>query len=456
MTTQGQRPVTHGMAEFAIGLDWAGAPAAVRREAVRAWLNWVGCAIGGSRTPAMDAAVRGILAMGAGEIPLLGRRERVDVAGAALLGCLSSSAHTYDDTHLSTITHPTGPVASALLAVAGKLAGVGRPVTGRALLAALAVGMELECRTSCAISESRASLGWYMTGLSGGIGAAAAVGRLLGLPHDRMVSAIGLAAAQACGFRATHGSMAIAYVPGVAARNGVAAAYMAAAGFDCADIAIDGRNGLLQVLTGGHVADAIRHGLGERFEFLSNTYKPYPCGIVIHPTIDACLALAREEGVRPDDIVRVDLRVHPDALNLTWRKLPDTVLDAQVSLFHWAAAALVHGQAGIAQGELACVQDKTVRALQECMHAVADDSLAGNQASVRVLLKDGRTLERFTDNAIGSLTNPMSDEQLARKFEGLVGPVLGAQAAAGLLRTCSTFEDAEDAACILRQAATAD
>src|SRR5690606_30973374 len=104
----------------------------------------------------------------------------------------SSSAHTYDDTHLSTITHPTGPVASALLAVAGKLAGVGRPVTGRALLAALAVGMELECRTSCAISESRASLGWYMTGLSGGIGAAAAVGRLLGLPHDRMVSAIGL------------------------------------------------------------------------------------------------------------------------------------------------------------------------------------------------------------------------------------------------------------------------
>ncbi|OWT53744.1 MmgE/PrpD family protein [Candidimonas nitroreducens] len=446
-----QASVAPHMAEFAVDLDWSNLPGTVRREAGRAWLNWVACAVGGARTATMDAAVRGIVAMESrGEVPLLARRECVGVSHAALLGCLSSSAHTYDDTHLATITHPTGPVAAALLAVAAKLARSGSPVPGRDLMAALVVGLELECRVSCAIKSGGASLGWYMTGLSGGIGAAAAVGRLLGLTAERMVYAIGLAAAQACGFRATHGSMAITYVPGLAARNGVEAAYMASADFACGSHAVDGQNGLLQVLTGATDAALIRQDLGTCYEFLNNTYKPYPCGIVIHPAIDACLHLAREQGVRHEDVLRMDLRVHPDALNLTWRKLPDNEFDAQVSLFHWAAAALVHGAAGIAQGQIACVTEPAVRALQERTQAAADAGLADNQAAVTVHLRDGRVLEQVTQSALGSLDHPMSDAQLAEKFRGLAAPVLGDPAAARLLEFCLAIEAAGDAADILK------
>jgi len=458
MTQQaGAAPVARTVAQFAGDLSWQALPGEVRRESVRAWLNWMGCAIGGAATPAMDAAVRATLAMGArGEVALPGRRERVGMQEAALLSCLASSAHTYDDTHLATITHPTGPVAGAVLAAADRLSAQGSPVDGRALLTALAAGIEVECRLSCAIAEGGADLGWYMTGLSGGVGAAAAVARLLGLGQAAMTDAICIAAAQAGGLRATHGSMAITYVPGMGARNGLASAYLAAAGFTGGAIALDGRNGLLQVLTGGRQADALARGLGGRYEMLANTYKPYPCGIVIHPAIDACLAMAREHDVDPAAIEAIEMRVHPDALNLTWRKLPDNVLDAQVSLFHWVAAALAQRAAGIAQGTLACVRDPLVRALQERASAVADESLAANQAVVALRLRGGARHEHFTREAIGSLALPMTDEQLDAKFREQAEPLLGRDRTAELLDLCRGAPDLGDAAGLLRLAAAGD
>jgi len=450
MTTFDTQSVTHDMVRFALRLNWSNLPDAVRREAPRAWMNWIACAVGAARTPVVDAAVRGIMAMESdGEVGLLGRSENTSVSNAALLNCLGSSAQTYDDTHLATITHPTGPVAAAALAVACKRAKAGLPVSGRDLLIALVAGLELECRMSCAIAAGGGRQGWFMTGLSGGIGAATAAGLLLGLDHDQMVWALGLAATQAGGFRATHGSMAITYVPGMAARNGVAAAYMASAGFDCGSIAVDGRNGLLQVLTGATETEPIRADLGIRYEFLNNTYKPYPCGIVIHPAIDACLDLARAQGVKIEDIDRVDMRVHPDALNLTWRKLPDTVMEARVSLFHWTAAALVNAAAGLTQGSIACVLDSRVRALQERMHAEAVAAMDDNEAEVSVRLKSGRMLVSHVRCATGSVANPMTDEQLMEKFRGLVSPALGESGWPRLLQACLNLESSEDVSAII-------
>lgn len=289
-----------------------------------------------------------------------------------------------------------------------------------------------------------------MTGLSGGIGAAAAVGRLLKLNQQQMTYAIGLAAMQASGTRATHGSMAITFVPGIAARDGIVAAYMAAADFSCSAIAIDGRNGLLQVLTAGHDASQIDDELGERYEMLNNAYKPYPCGIVIHPAIDACLHLVRIDHLNYQDIDRIELRVHPDALNLCWRKLPENVLDAQVSLYHWVAACLVFGRAGVPEGELGAVMHAEVRALQQCAHAVVDTTMGSNQALVVVYLRDGKKLERKTQDVTGSVTNPMSDAQLSEKFLGLVGPILGLRRAQVLLDKCLNMNAVHGAAELLQ------
>ena len=450
MTRTLSDPVTLCMADYARAQNWSSLADDVRVHTQRAWVNFVACATGGALMPSVDAAVAGLLTRGAGEIPSLGRYERTTLSDAALIGSLAASAHTYDDTHLSTITHPTGPVASAILATAYQLGSVDRPVNGEQMLNALAIGLELECRVSCAIKAGGANMGWYMTGLSGAIGAAAAVGRLLNLTHTQMVSALGLAASQAGGLRAAHGSMAITFVPGLAARDGVVAAHLAATDYACSAIAIDGRNGLLQVLTGGHDASLIRAGLGERFESLNNAFKPYPCGIVVHPAIDACLHLQRTHKLAHQDIEKITLRVHPDALTLCWRKLPETVLDAQVSLYHWVGASLVFGSAGIAQGTLSSVMDPAVRRLQDCAEVVVDSDLQDNQAVVKIHLRDGREIEHFTRDATGSVTNPMSDQQLATKFLELVVPVLGARRAQSLLAKSSDMTSVNSAAEILQ------
>lgn len=450
MTRTFSDPVTLCMADYALAQNWVSLADEVRVHTQRAWVNFVACATGGALMPSVDAAVAGLLSMGAGEIPSLGRFERTTLSDAALIGSLAASAHTYDDTHLSTITHPTGPVASAILATAYQLGSVDRPVNGEQMLNALAIGLELECRVSCAIKAGGANMGWYMTGLSGAIGAAAAVGRLLNLTHSQMVSALGLAASQAGGLRAAHGSMAITFVPGLAARDGVVAAHLAAADYACNSIAIDGRNGLLQVLTGGHDASLIRDQLGERFESLNNAFKPYPCGIVVHPAIDACLHLQRTYKLAHQDIERITLRVHPDALTLCWRKLPETVLDAQVSLYHWVGSSLVYSAAGIAQGTLNSVMDPAVRRLQECAEVVTDSELKDNQAVVKIHLRDGREVEHFTRDATGSVTNPMNDQQLATKFLELVVPVLGDRRAQSLLAKSLDMISVNSAAEILQ------
>jgi len=427
-------PVTHALAEYALTTAWADLPERVRTEATRAFVNWSGCALGGSNTDTVGTAVRAFAEFaGSGTVPVLGRHERFDAAHAAVLNCLSSAAHTFDDTHLKTITHPTGPVAAAVLAVAHA-----RRVSGVQALLALVVGMEIECRISSAVFGEHAGtdMGWYATGISGGIGAAAAAGILLGLNRSQMISALGLAATQACGLRATHGSMAIALVPALASRNGLTAAFMAAADFTCSDHAIDGRNGLLQVLSPAPSSAAIYQGLGVEFELLQNTYKPYPCGIVIHPAIDACLEIAASASLDPRAIERVDLLVHADALKLCWRKLPDSALQAQVSLFHWAAAALVCGRAGLDHGELACVRDPRIRALQAEIHALADPSMGSDQAKVSVRFKDGSVRSVQVAHATGSIDRPMTDAQLTDKFLLLAGRVLDQRRATDLAEAC--------------------
>src|ERR1044072_2565030 len=402
--------ITEAIADFALVGSFAGLSADVQRESVRTVVNWVGCALGGAPTPTVAAAIKGLQSYSSpGQCRVLGRRERFDAPGAAVINCLASAAHAYDDTHLATITHPTGPVISALLALSEA-----QTIRGEDFLTALMIGMEIECRLSSTIVApgTGSSGGWYITGVTGSIGAAAAVGRVLKLDRQQMVSALGLAAAQSCGTRGTHASMACAYVPAIAAQAGYVAAMMARAGFACGPAAVAGRNGVVEVIAPKADHAAIARDFGTRWEVLGNACKPYPCGIVIHSAIDACLELARRHKPNPDDIAEVAFDVTPGALALCWRKLPDTELEAQVSLFHWLAATLIHGEATVAQAQLVCIEDPRVRDLQSRLTATSSPALAIDQARATMRMRDGTTQRVGIDHGVGTLTKPMSDDAL--------------------------------------------
>ncbi len=443
-------PLTRDVVDYVLRAAWDDLPERVRSESARAFVNWVGCAFGGVPTETTGAGLRFVAPItGAPRCRVLGRSERLDPVNAALINCLTASAHAYDDTHLKTVTHPTAPVAAAAVAI-----GEAHGRSGRDIALALLLGMEIECRVADELMApgTGASGSWYMTGVAGGIGAAVAAGRLLGLDRQRLTWAISLAAAQASGFRVTHGSMACAVVPAFAARDGVTAALMAQAGLTSSEIPFEGTHGYLHVFGPGADGSRLAADLGRRFEMLENAFKPYPCGIVIHPAIDACLELTDRSAIAPEAIARVELDVPALSLTLTGRRNPRTPLEAQVSLFHWVAATLVSGEAGLKQLEAACLSDPRVVALQDRIVATADDRLAPDQTRCRIVRTDGSVMETFIEHATGSLDKPMTEQQLARKFRGQVEPVLGAQRAGVLLDLCSALPQQRDISAIMSAA----
>ena len=266
--------VTRRLAEFLADSQWHDIPDEVRQEAKRTILNFVGTALGGCRDEAVELALRGLKPFfGPPQATVIGRSERPDALSAAFLNAISANVLEFDDTHLRTLIHPAAPVAPALFAISEL-----RLVSGRDLLHGLILGFETECRIGLAISPAHYRRGWHITSTCGVFGAAAAAGRLLGLDLQRMVWAIGNAAAQSAGPIESLGSMAKSIIVGSAARNGLAAALLAEQGFTGPEQAIEGTYGFARVMSDEADLSAITDGLGDGWEILSNAYKPYPCG----------------------------------------------------------------------------------------------------------------------------------------------------------------------------------
>ncbi|HSW25872.1 MAG TPA: MmgE/PrpD family protein, partial [Burkholderiaceae bacterium] len=196
-------PITRTLARFVATHPSRGWSDAVDHEGHRTFLNWVGCAVGAARHEAMHAAMAAVhMLQPAPQATVLGRRERVDMAGAALLNGISSHTFDFDDTHLKTIIHPAGPVATAALALAEHLGA-----SGRALIDALVLGIDVSCRIGNVVYPDHYDRGWHITGSTGTLGAAAACARLLSLDEQRTTMALGIAASQPVGLREQFGTM---------------------------------------------------------------------------------------------------------------------------------------------------------------------------------------------------------------------------------------------------------
>ncbi|MFI4904615.1 MAG: MmgE/PrpD family protein [Burkholderiales bacterium] len=443
-------PVTRILAAFASGHPSRGWSDAVEHEAHRTLQNWMGCAIGASRHPTLEAALAAMQELGpAPQASILGRGERVDMASAALLNGIASHTFDFDDTHLKTIIHPAGPVASAALALSEHQGS-----SGRDLIDALVIGVDVACRVGNTIYPEHYDRGWHITGTTGMLGAAAACARLMRLDTERTTMALGIAASQPVGVREQFGSMTKPFHPGAAARVGLTAALMARHGYTSSPRAIEAPRGLLQTFSTRCDWNEISIGLGEHFEISFNTYKPFACGIVIHPAIDGCVQLRDAHRLQSDTIARVDLKVHPLVLELTGKRTPSTGLEAKFSVYHACAAGILAGRAGEAEFADTFVQRADVVALRDRVRATADDAIAEDAADVTISLVDGRTLHLFVPHAIGSLERPMGDADLARKFHDLVDPVLGIETAKELLGSLRSLADAPDLRPLIAKATT--
>ena len=424
--------VTRTLARFIVQHRYADIPEKVRHEAARSILNWVGCAVGASRHETVERALAALSEFsGPREATVLGRGDKLDIMLAALMNGTTSHTFDFDDTHLKTIIHPSGPVASAILALAER-----KPVKGNDFLHAFILGVEAECRIGNAVYPSHYDIGWHITATAGVFGAAAAAGRLLGLNEQQMVWALGIAATQSSGLREMFGTMVKPMHPGYAARNGLLAALLAAKNFTSAEQGIEGRRGFASVLAPERNYAEITERLGETWELALNTYKPFACGIVEHPAIDGCIQLRNEHQLKAGDIESISLKVHPLVLELTGKRTPQSGLEGKFSVYHSSAVAMIHGAAGEAQYSDDVVRDPKVIALRDKVAATAVQGVHEDQVHVAIRLKSGKVLERFVEHAVGSLDRPMSDSDLEAKFRGLTDGILSKAEADKLIRLC--------------------
>ena len=443
--------VTKILAQFVVDSRYADIPEKVRHEAKRSVLNWLGCAVGASRHEGIDIALAALSAFsGPAQASVLGRGERLDIMHAALLNGISSHMFDFDDTHLKTVIHPSGPVASALLALAEY-----RSMSGADFLHAFVLGVEVECRIGNAVYPSHYDVGWHITGTAGVFGAAAAVGRVLGLNVQQMTWAFGIAATQSSGLREMFGTMCKPFHPGRAAQNGMTAAFLASKNFTSSERGIEAPRGFANVLATARNYDEITENLGKTWEVALNTYKPFACGIVIHPIIDGCVQLRNEHKLKAGDIDSIALKVHPLVLELTGKKTPQVGLEGKFSVFHSAAVAIIHGEGGEDVYSDACVRDPQVITLRDKVSAAVDKSVHEDAAYITIKLKDGRTLEKHVEHAIGSLARPMSDADLEAKFRKFAKGILSAGEADALIKLCWEIEKLKSAGDIARGAVPA-
>jgi 2-methylcitrate dehydratase PrpD len=408
--------VSRPLVDFLLSSRWEEVPNDVRHAAKRSILNFFGSALGGSH----DSAVMGVLPVldrfsGPRDAAVIGHATKLDMLGAAFVNAASGNVFDFDDTHHPTIIHPTAPVAPVLFALAES-----RTITGKDLLHAFVLGVEVECRLGNAVTPWHYKRGWHITSTCGVFGAAAAAAKVLGLDAQRTLWTLGNASAQSSGLVETLGTMAKTIGVGASARGGLLAAFFAEAGITGPAEPISGPRGFTSVMGNEANLAAISKGLGETWELRANTHKPYPCGVVLFPVIDACLELrAQNPGLNLDAITGIKVEGHSLLGERADRPAVTTGREAQVSAQHSVAVALIEGRAGVTQFEDAAVNSPDVLALRSKVHVRERPDTPVEAAHVTIALADGRTLHAFVKQGRGTPKRPMLDADIEAKVREL-------------------------------------
>jgi 2-methylcitrate dehydratase PrpD len=366
---------------------------------------------------------------GAGPSTMLIGKGRVAPPTAALANGAAAHALDFDDNHDPGRVHCYAVILPAALAAAEARGGV----SGRELIAAVATGVELQARLGLAAPNSM-SRGWHPTTVMGTLGAAAAAARVLDLRAGQFSDAVGLAFHQASGTRQAlnDGVLAKRLGAGFASRNGTAAAFLAAAGLTGPTRFLEGEAGLFQLFERGEVLpDALLRDLGQSWEIMTHSMKPYPCCRCTHNAIAIGRVLHRE-GLRPAEIESVVIgmsEVNNKIVGEPYDVTKDSTIHAQFNAGYCFAAALIHGTVDVTTFQRPQISGPAVSALAARTSVVVDDAIAAGAMSptrVTILCRDGRRIERFLEFMEGSPEQPMTDDEAITKFSRCLEMGLGA------------------------------
>ena len=440
------------------GTQFADLPGSAVAAARADILDTLGCALGGSSAPGIAELMKVTTRWGGlEEAVVLLSATRLPAPQAALMNASMAHALDFDDTldHGGSI-HPGASVFAAALAIADTLP----EVTGKDLLLAVTLGLDVSCRIALAATVDR---GWHRTAVIGVFGATAAAGKLLGLTEDQMVHAFGIAYSHAAGNRQCilDGALSKRLQAGQAASSGVFSAVLAQENFTGAYRIFAGAYGFFELYQpGGYDLAPLTDQLGSVYRGEELSFKPYPCGRPLHATIDAALALHRQLGLTPgnDGTGIAELTLTTDAATYAdqfgtgpHKRQPIQIVQAQFALPFLVAAALTQGKVGL--GELANLKAPHVLALSARIQGKSAANRAKGWASLTAKLTDGRTATIETGIPLGAPENPLTPALREQKFRDCAANAIrpiSADAVSKAIQTVGALQDLPHAADLLR------
>jgi len=437
----GDPTYTEDFAKCMAELNYAQLSASTLHAAKRGLLDWLGCALAGSMHSTPAIVLHALRENGSAELSqVLGSEVKLSYTDACLVNAQMGHILDFDDTHMGgVVLHASSPILSALMSESQR-----QKTSAQAFLLAYVCGFEAGVRVGQSSPEHHAG-GWHLTGTLGTIAAGVAVGKLIGLDPQQMTFAMGIAATQASGMQQNRGTMCKSFHAGRAASNGLLAARLALRGFNSSPEIVEGKRGFSRIYSHRSEPQKMVENLGGSWEIERNGFKPYACGVVLHPAIDAMIALHRLGVCTIEEIDSIDVSVHPLVVSITGTQAPTSGLHSKFSIYHSVAIALVDGQAGLDQYADSRVLDPVVERLRQKIKVHEDVSLARDQARACISFK-GRQEEVFIEHAKGTIAHPLSDQDLEDKFMANANQVLGEQKSKAIVSKIWMLEQIDDMA----------
>ena len=404
--------LTREFSEFCSNLKFDDLPREVIEEAKRGILDWLGCAIAASDNPRIGALIKTLTEFSSNSgATVIGQQDELGPLEAALINGQMGHFYDYDDTHMGgVVLHTSSPVLAAILSL-----GENKHKTGKDIILAYVLGFEAGVRVG-QTAPSHHDGGWHLTGTLGTIGAGVASASILELDPEKTTFALGLSATQAAGMQQNRGTMSKSFHAGRAASNGILAALMASSGYDSSDEIVEGRRGFSKIYSKTQNYDFLTKNLGSDWIILTNGYKPYACGIVQHPLIDAMITASKNTNIPHDEIEAVDALIHPHTITITGVEDPQTGLKSKFSLKHSAAVGYIDRHAGLSQYSDARAVAQDVVSLRQKINPVPKEEFRKDQCEVRVKYKNGNIETVKVEHALGTTKNPVSSDFLVDKF----------------------------------------
>ena len=430
--------ITQGAAQFIENVVFEDMSKEVLRIGNRCLLDSLGLIVAGSDHECVTIIAK--LAKetgGKGDALLLGYPDiKVPAPMAARVYGTAGHAHDWDDSQVSLdpdhvyglLTHPSTPPVTSALVTAQLLGGV----SGKDFMLAFMTGFEVECKISEWMFSQHYKRGFHSSGTVGTFGAYAAAAKLLGLKGAALRCGLGIAASFAAGIRINFGTMTKPLHVGRACENGVTAALLAKAGYTADQSALDGIWGFCAVFSGGVAADKLSQGFGKTWtiEHPGVSIKPYPCGVLTHPSADLMTKLVKENNVKSDHIKSVVLRAGSNILNPIRYPIAKNHLQAKFSLPAILAMIALNGKAGKVEFSDEFVGGDSMQTMQKRITCQFDPEIEAMgfdkmRSTIQITLKSGQIFEGKADERYrGGPENPMNDKDLEAKVYSCAEGVL--------------------------------